>query len=427
MFVRELTSDDRPAYRRLTSQAFGGGSAEELPGPFPEGEIPLGVDSSALPGGQEGVLAAGARIRRDTIALGGGTTACGGVGGLAVHPAHRGGGLFGELLGAVLGRCSAEGMSFSMLYPSNPAIYRRHGYQVVARTERIIVPLGELQRLRSVPGLSLVPVTEATMPRLHRLYAELTAGDNAMLRREPPLFPAGLPAPPWGAVLLQDAAGVDRGYLSFSRIDPGPDTAGLEVHEILGREREDRLALLQHLGSWSTVTTSARIRLRAEDPILDVLPGGGLRTTSDIVPLVMMRLVDTARALADRPAPPELSGGVRLEVKDGTPSAGACRAAGCWDVRAQDGVVRVEEAETAEQDEHGVQTETAGPDGRAGERRAPSGWARLDVHAAALLLTGGRSLADARRAGLLADADAAGEAFLDTLLRGPRPSVLDAF
>ncbi|UEJ83061.1 GNAT family N-acetyltransferase [Brachybacterium halotolerans subsp. kimchii] len=415
MSVRELTSDDRPAYRRLTAQAFGGGAVEEVPGPFPEGEIPLGVDSTARPCGQEGVLAAGARIRRDVIALGGGTTACGGIGGLAVHPAHRGGGLFGELLTGVLARCGAEGMAFSMLYPSNPAIYRRHGYQVVARTERIVVPLGELQRLRSVPGRRLVPVTEATIPRLRRLYTELTAEDNAMLRREPPLFPAGLPSPPWGAVLLEDEAGADRGYLSFSRIAPGSDGAGLEVHEILGRDRNDLLALLQHLGSWSTVTTAARVRLRAEDPILDVLPGGGLRTTGDIVPLVMMRLVDTARALADRPAPAGLTGSVRLEVRDRTPSATACRADGCWDVRAEGGVVHVEQISRDE------------PMPPADAHETPQAWARLDVHAAALFLTGGRSLVDARRAGLEAEADAAGEAFLDTLLRGPRPSVLDAF
>lgn len=415
MPVRELTSDDRPAYRRLTAQAFGGGSVEEVPGPFPEGEIPLGIDSTARPGGQEGVLAAGARIRRDTIALGGGITSCGGIGGLAVHPAHRGGGLFGELLEGVLARCGAEGMAFSMLYPSNPAIYRRHGYQVVARTERIVVPLGELQRMRSVPGRRLVPVTEATMPRLRRLYTELTSEDNAMLRREPPLFPAGLPSPPWGAVLLEDEAGEDRGYLSFSRIEPGSDGAGLEVHEILGRDRDDLLTLLQHLGTWSTVTTAARIRLRTEDPILDVLPGGGLRTTPDIVPLVMMRLVDTARALADRPAPAGLTGSVRLEVRDGTPSAAACRAEGRWDVHAQDGRVHVEESTGGE------------PSLQPGGHGAPTARARLDVHAAALLLTGGRSLADARRVGLEAEADAAGEAFLDTLLRGPRPSVLDAF
>lgn len=415
MPVRELTTKDRPAYRALTAQAFAGDPGDLAPGPFGGGEIPLGVDSADLPGGQDCVLAAGARIRRDTIALGGGTTSCGGIGGLAVHPAHRGGGLFGELLEAVLERCRDEGMAFSMLYPSNPAIYRRYGYQVVARTERIVVPLGELQRLRPVPGRRLVPVTEATMGRLRALYEELTAGENAMLRREPPLFPAGLPGAPWAAVLLQDEDGADRGCLSFSRVHPGADGAGLEVHEILGRDRDDLLALLHHLGSWSTVTSAASVRLRTDDPVLDVLPGGGLRTADDIVPLVMMRLVDTARALRDRPAPARLTGGVRLEVVDSTPAASVCCAAGQWDIRAHGGEVVVDD----------VTVDGAPVDGVDASADVP--WARLDVHAAALLLIGGRTLADARRAGLLAEADPEGETFLDTLLRGPRPSVLDAF
>ncbi|MGO1983133.1 MAG: GNAT family N-acetyltransferase, partial [Brachybacterium alimentarium] len=55
------------------------------------------------------------------------------------------------------------------------------------------------------------------------------------------------------------------------------------------------------------------------------------------------------------------------------------------------------------------------------------GTARWDIHAAGLLLMGGRTLADARRLGLSAIADPAAEQFLDALLAGPRPSVLDAF
>ena len=58
---------------------------------------------------------------------------------------------------------------------------------------------------------------------------------------------------------------------------------------------------------------------------------------------------------------------------------------------------------------------------------AELGAAVLDIHAASLLLTGGRRLADARRLGLRASADPSAEHFLDTLLAGPRPSVLDSF
>ncbi|WP_341855545.1 GNAT family N-acetyltransferase [Brachybacterium sp. GPGPB12] len=104
----------------------------------------------------------------------------GGVAGLAVHPAHRGDGLFAESLAGVLARCDEESLPVSMLYPSNPEIYRRHGYQVIARVETLEVPLVDLQRLRSVPGRRTVPVTAASMPRVRALYEELTAGDNAI-------------------------------------------------------------------------------------------------------------------------------------------------------------------------------------------------------------------------------------------------------
>ena len=416
MHVRDLTAEDFVGYRTMASGAFGGGSdptSPDAPRDFSPGQTALGIDSSSLPGGLDGVVAAGARIRHDRVALGGGVAHCGGIAGLAVHPAHRGDGLFGTLLTAVIARCGAEGMALSMLYPSNPEIYRRYGYQVVARAQSLIVPLVDLQRIPAVPGRRLVPVTAETMPRLRRLHHELTAGDNAMLRREPPLFPEGLPAPPWAALLLEDEAGTAHGYVSWTRVD-GRDGVGLEVHELFGRTRTDRQALLRSLGSWSTVTELLRLRVRTEDPVLDVLPGGGARPDPSPVPLVMMRVIDTAATLRARRAPSGLTGTVRLVVEDGTVPEGTCRAAGTRLVTASGGTISVTDADARDTVTDPGPAEVLGS-------------CHLDIHAASLLLVGGRTLADARRLGLRADADPSAEAFLDALLAGPRPSVLDAF
>lgn len=413
MPVRDLTAEDLVAYRRLSAGAFGGTvdrSSADAPQDVSPGRSLLGFDSSSLPGGQAGVIAAVAEIRHDRIALGGGVAGCGGIGGLAVHPAHRGDGLFGTLVTAVLARCLSESLPLSMLYASNPSIYRRYGYQVVARAQSLIVPLVDLQRIPAVPDRRLVPVTEETMPRLRELHHELTAEDNAMLRREPPLFPEGLPDLPWSAVLLEDAAGTAHGYVSWTRRQDAPDGVGLDVHELFGRTRADREALLRSLGSWSTVTELLRLRLRTDDPVLDVLPSGRARPDPAPVPLVMMRVVDTAETLRARRAPAALSGTIRLEVEDATVPEGTCRAAGSFLVTAHDGSLAVREPEHPEAGSGDV-----------------LGAVRLDVHAAALLLVGGRTLADARRLGLLTEADPAAEAFLDALLAGPRPSVLDAF
>lgn len=408
MRVRDLTADDYVPYRTMTSGAFGGVMEDTGPRPFSPGQTTIGIDSTDLPGGVEDALAAGARIRHDRITLAGGVVRCGGIGGLAVHPAHRGGGVFRELLTGVIARCATEGMATSMLYPSNPAIYRRFGYQMVARSEHLIVPLLDLQRLPPVAGRRLVPVTAATLPRLHALYRELTAGDNAMLLREEPLFSQEMPGHGWSALLLEDESGTDHGYISWSRVSgPGP---GLEVHEILGRTRSDRLALLRSLGSWSTVTEEATLRLRTEDPVLDALPGGGARPAPGPVPLVMMRVIDTAAMLQARPAPAALRGVIRLEVGDDTIPPGTCRAAGSWLVSAADGEI------------------TAAPDdGHGADASRSLGTVRLDIHAASLLLVGGRTLADARRLDLRASAEPSAERFLDELLAGPRPSVMDAF
>lgn len=416
MRVRDLTADDFVAYRHLSSSAFGGPVATEAQ-PFSPGQTPLGIDSADLPGGADGVIAAGARIRHDTITVAGGTATCGGIAGLAVHPAHRGGGLFGQLLTAVIARCADEGHAFSMLYPSNPAIYRRYGYQVVADVRAMLVPLMDLQRIRPAAGRRLLPVTEETLPRLKALYRELTAGENAMLLRDGPLFSAGLPGNGWQALLLEDDEGRDHGYVSWTRTHDGD--VGLEVHEVLGRTRADRLELLRSLGSWSTVTELARVRMLTEDPLLDVLPGGRMRPDPQVLPLVMMRVIDTPAALQARPAPAELRGAVRLRVEDDSVPAGAARAAGTWVVTAAEGAVGVvEEIDTPET------IDTPGTDDPGSLQL---GAATLDIHAASLLLAGGRSLADARRLGLGVEADPPAQQFLDALWAGPRPSVLDAF
>lgn len=416
MSVRDLTTEDFAAYRTMASGAFGGSFDPAVPGAakdFAPGQTAIGIDASSLPGGLDEVIAAGARIRHDHVTLGGGLAGCGGVAGLAVHPAHRGDGLFDQLLTAVIARCDAEGLPLSMLYPSNPAIYRRRGYQVVARTQSLIVPLVDLQRIRAVPDRRLVPVTEATMPRLRALYHRLSTHDNAMLRREAPLFDEGLPGDGWAALLLEDASGVDHGYLSWSRRGEAADGVGIDVHELRGRTRTDHQALLRSLGSWSTVTELARLRVRTEDPVLDALPGGGARPDPSPVPLVMMRVIDTAAVLQARPAPAGLEGAVRLVVEDDTVPAHTCRAAGSFLVSVADGRVRAERDSTAARDS------TA--------ERGVLGTIRLDIHAASLLLVGGRSLADARRLDLGAQADPAAETFLDALLAGPRPSVMDSF
>ncbi|MGP9602111.1 GNAT family N-acetyltransferase [Brachybacterium sp. AOP42-E1-35] len=410
MPVRDLTAQDFVTYKTMSSGAFGGSydpSSAAAPQDFSPGETAIGIDASALPGGLDGVIAAGARIRHDQIALGGGLVRCGGVAGLVVHPAHRGDGLFGTLLTAVIARCAAEGMAVSMLYPSHPALYRRYGYQVVARGQSLIVPLVDLQRIPAVPHRRLVPVTADSMPRLRDLYHRLSADDNGMLRREPPLFADGLPGAGWSALLLQDESGTDHGYLSWTRRREDPHGVGLDVHELLGRTRSDRLALLRSLGSWSTVTELVRLRVRTEDPVLDALPGAGARPSPEPAPLVMTRVIDTAATLRARRAPEQLAGSIRLVVEDSTVPEGDCRAAGSFLVSAHSGTIAAE------------------PEG--GGSAGLLGTVRLDIHAASLLLMGGRSLADARRLDLTAAADPAAETFLDALLAGPRPSVMDAF
>lgn len=423
MRVRDLGPDDLVPFQQLCSLAFGGSVSATGPAPFHPGQSPLGIDA---PGGEG--LAAALTVRHDRIAVGGGIAPCGGIGGVSVHPAHRGGGMFAHLMTAAIARSTQLGHAFSMLYPSNPGIYRALGYQKVSQVDRLVVPLADLRGIPAPVGLHLSPVTAASMPEVRALYREVVDAGNALLLREGPLFGEEMPAPPWTAVLVRDTEGTAQGYLSFARTPDGPAGTGLEVFDLLGRRREHVAALLRSLASWSTVTDAALVRTRQDDPLLDVIPGGRVRPDPGVLPLVMMRVIDTAAALQARPAPHGLHGSIRLQVTDATGPGPVAAAAGDFLVGASEGTVHVHRLADGAGTGAGAHEDPTPPDVRRDEDPgAGSPRARLDIHAASLLLAGGRSLAEARRLGLAADADPAAEAFLDTLLAGPRPSVLDFF
>lgn len=409
MPVRELGTDDLLPYRRLTAHAFGGVVDETAPTPFNEAEVPLGVPSQDPPGGVPGVLAAGLRIRADRLVLGGREVRSGGIGGLAVHPAHRGGGLFGALLRAAISRSAADGQGVSVLYPSNPGIYRRAGWQWISTTTHMELPLADLSVLPRPQDRHLTPVIGDGHRVVRALYRELAERENALLVRDGPLFEGSHVSD--GAteyVLVRHDSGTAGGYMSFSRRPDGQDGVGLEVHEIMAHDTADRLALLRCLGSWSTVSPRARIRLLTDDPVADLVPHGSFRLTAGPpISMAMLRVTDTRAALEQRGAPAALRGTITLAVDDPFMPEHS----GTWAVTARDGAVEVTPAAPAP----------------APEAAATEGRASMDVRTLAYLFAGGRSVRDARRADLPIEADADATGFLDALFAGARPSVMDHF
>jgi predicted acetyltransferase len=406
MPLRVLGPEDHRAYRLLTASAFGGTPPDpDAPDATPDpGETVLGIDSQDLPGGVPGVLAAGLAIREDTILLGGRRVRCAGISGLAVHPAHRGDGLFRRLVEGIVDHGGASGAGLSML--SNPGIYTRAGWQRIGDVGRVVVPLAELGRLPRVPRRHVSPVTEENWSAVLGLYAEIARGENGLLVREAPLFDRSKPAAPYEAVLVADDEGRPTGYISWTRTQnrdagAGVGPIGLDVHEMLALDQDSRRALLRVLGSWSTSVHSALVRLLTDDPLLELLPQGTLRPAPRSLDPVLLRVIDAPVALTQRGAPAGIEGSLRLRVIDDY----LPERTGTFDLAIGGGEIEV----------------TPVPD------VPPGPGTSLDVHALALLIAGGRSIADLRRAGHEVTTDASGAALLDSLFPGPRPSVLDSF
>lgn len=371
MTVRPFDAADTDAVLRMRRLAFG--STDSL-GPAEAWSGLIAEDAS----GVVGVT----RVWRYRQFFGGVAVPCGGVASVVVLPHAGGQGVAGELLRAAVGLMRENGQPVSALYPTLPALYRRHGWEHVGSLERLPVPMHVLARLRV--DRPVRPAVEADLPSLRAAYLRTAAAVNGMLDRSGPAFDV---AEVLGLDLVHVVPGEDglRGYLSAERRGDS-----LVAHDVVGDDADTVRALLGSLAAWSSV--AGEVTLRLVDPALDlVLP----RTAApvDTHPW-MLRVVDLPAAVAARGWPAAeharpFTVDVELADEDAPWHSGRHRLV--WDGTA-------------------VSCE---PGGRGDVRLHPRGLAAW--------YAGSADSATLRRAGLLVGGRATG---LDALVGGPRPARL---
>ncbi|MGX7825429.1 GNAT family N-acetyltransferase [Actinokineospora sp. 24-640] len=371
MTVRPFDAADTDAVQRMRRLAFGS------TGPLGPAEAWSGLVAEDA-GGVVGVT----RVWRYQQFFGGVAVPCGGIASVVVLPHAGGQGVAGELLRAAVGLMREDGQPVSALYPTLPAVYRRHGWEHAGTLERLPVPMDALARLRA--DRPVRPAVEADLPHLRATYLRTAAAVNGMLDRSGPAFDV---AEVLELDIVHVVPGEDgpRGYLGAERRGDS-----LVVHDVVGDDADTVRALLGSLAAWSSVV--GEVTLRLADPAVElILPRTA--TPVDVRPW-MLRVVDLPAAVAARGWPAvdharPFSVDIELADEDAPWHSGRHRLV--WDGTA-------------------VSCEPGG-----------GGEVRLHPRGLAAWYAGSADSATLRRAGLLAGGQASG---LDALIGGARPARL---
>ena len=389
--VRPLADDELPAAWELGRLAFGGSSTapEWALRPVP-GILRLGAFD------ERGRLVGKATDTGHEQWWGGRVVATADVGGVAVLPEHRGGGVARALLADLLARGRERGAAVSALYPTVSAVYRRLGWEVVGALQRAELDTASLPSA-PVPGVSVRPGEPADLAVVDALYETLARPRTGLLTRRGGAFdlPHGGRWPDGvDGVTVAEQDGVPTGVLVYERgAGYGPE-ARLTVHDLLGVTAEAARALVGVLAGWRTVTRTVRVPLLAGDAVSAVLPLE--RSSEGPGAAFMHRPVDVVRAVADRGWPGHVRGRVAFTLLDPVVTENT----GPWELELADG---------------------------AGELRRPDRepGLTLDVRGFAQLYCGTTTGRAAALAGLVSGPE--DPSALDLLASGPPAQLLDYF
>jgi predicted acetyltransferase len=318
------------------------------------------------------------------------------VGGVAVAPEARGGGIGRLLLTTLLELGRDRGAAVSALFPTVSAVYRALGWEITGALTEVDLDTAALPR-GVAGGIDVRTAEPAELSAVRELYTRVAGGYDGLLTRAGGVFDVP-PDGPWpsdvdGATFVEQD-GVLTGALVYGRgAGYGPD-ARLTADDLLAATPEAARALAGVLSGWASVAPTVRVPLLPGDAMSTVLP---LERARPVRPETWMhRPVDVVRAVEVRGWPAHVHGRVSFRLADDA----APWNAGDWELAIEGG--------------RGSLTRTAAE---------PDLW--LDVRGFAVLYcaaSSGRAAVSAGLAGGTVD-----PAALDLLASGSRAALLDYF
>lgn len=233
--------------------------------------------------------------------------------GVATAPEYRGQHLTRPLLETAFTVLRAQGASFALLMPVNPAIYRPYGFDYCYYRYLYKMPLAELKKLPPAQNIKLVRYVDicAGMDAAAAVYEACAHGLNGMAVRSKAKWQELLNGYRAEKVMLAAAFCDEKpcGYMLYSLTD-----GTFKVQEMLTLDYNAQTALLHYAAGH--LSDAAMFEWLAEPGNMACLDFTGSDYSCILKPFMMARCINIRKALEQLPVPQNLEGEAALLITD---------------------------------------------------------------------------------------------------------------
>lgn len=277
---RELLEQDSDQSRRQSSLAFAS-----------SGEVTPLRGNSARFGLFDGeTLAAQSLLLQMESFFGGAPVPTAGIGNVTVAPEFRGNGSASSIVTETIREARRRGAVLSTLFGGAPGLYRKLGYELIARSKLWSIPIHAFHGVRRTAGISLRQATTDDTPQVLALYQKVAATATAMGARHE----LALTSQQTATLAFRGDDLV--GYMLWGT-EQQPAGLVVQVGEMIAISADGYNSLLSSLGTWGSVATAVTLQAVDAHPALALLPG--LATPVSAAPY-MLRILDLKTAIESR-------------------------------------------------------------------------------------------------------------------------------
>ena len=260
--IRPLTDADAETAGRLGREAFG--HPDDPAASFGPVLLPGRRTYGAFAGAS---LVAKVVDREFESWFGGSALPTAGIAGVAVSAEYRGRGLMAPLFAAALAAARSRGVLVSGLFPTQPGIYRRLGYELVTSFDTVAVPTQVLAQVARPDGVIVRRGVETDAPAVLAVYEAWAQAQNGALSRRGGSFARILDElrSTALAVTVAERDGQVVGFACWERGQHYGVKAALEVTSLHAGDPEAMAALLHTLGSFASAVPLINLRTSGDD------------------------------------------------------------------------------------------------------------------------------------------------------------------
>jgi predicted acetyltransferase len=244
-----------------------------------------------------------------------------GIGDVATSPEHRRGGYLKTLLTAVHEELHEQGYAIAVLHPFFYPFYRKFGYELFCTKKQIKVNIKALASFRNrAPAKGRwLPITPSEWATLDAVYQEHCRGHFGRLTRTGPWWEQSVfnawknNAHP--AYLWQDELGRNRAYIIYSFRPGQGGEREMAIRELVWLDRPAYYEALSFIANHDAQAGKANWYTEENEDIFGLL-SDPREAEEHILPDFMLRILDAAQALRERPWPSQVEATFTLALDD---------------------------------------------------------------------------------------------------------------